>query len=284
MHVPTLARYFQKSVRHPMRALRNGIEVMRFSMLDNEAELSKLFAFLEKQFFVDVRALQRELESSSLSEWSASRRAALENFTGPYRFGSTGVWDCEALYYLVRALRPAVVVETGVCYGASTSYILEALAHNGAGVLHSIDLGNTPDEPPNDFFVRPAHRHLWRLHVGDSKVLLPPLLRTLGEIDLFHHDSLHTYEHMMWEYETALPYISERGAISSDDVNIVLKLTQPFHRGPFGDFCEKRGFLWKTARNFGVAVDGSAAAAEQRRQHGLDHEPMSSAIRVKHHA
>src|SRR5687768_7205690 len=97
-----------------------------------------------------------------------SRREALATFPGPYCFGSTGEWDCEALYFLVRALKPRIAVETGVCYGASTSYILEALVRNGGGTLYSIDLGNTAEEPPNDFFLHPSHHENWHLIIGDS--------------------------------------------------------------------------------------------------------------------
>lgn len=99
------------------------------------------------------------------------------------------------------------------------------------GKLYSIDLGNPPDEPGNDFFVRPAHRQHWQLIVGDSRVELPQLLQRLGEIDLFHHDSLHTYEHMMWEYQTAFEHLSPSGALSSDDVGIILQLRQAFRNG-----------------------------------------------------
>jgi hypothetical protein len=40
------------------------------------------------------------------------------------------------------------------------------------------------------------------LHIEDSKELLEPLLQKLGGIDFFIHDSMHTYEHMMWEFRT----------------------------------------------------------------------------------
>ncbi len=261
MHPRTIARYVDKSVRHPLRAVRNGIEVLRFAMLDHAAEREKLFGFLRDKFNFDAAAALDELGRSEFSRWNRSRREALAEFRGPYRFGSAGEWDCEALYLLVRALKPRVVVETGVCYGCSSSYVLEALIRNGGGDLHSIDLGNTPDEPPSEFFVHPNQKSRWHLHIGDSVELLPALLQRLGQIDLFHHDSLHTYEHMMFEYETALPHLSEQGAISSDDVNIVLSLTNPFQRGPFVDFCKRHGWSWLTARNFGVAVDESRRRA-----------------------
>ena len=265
MHLPTVARVVEKSVRHPIRAVKNGIQVIRFAMLDLDAERDKLFAFLSKQFDADMTTIHYEFEHSEFSAWTRERREALANYTGPYRFGSTGAWDCEALYYLVRAMQPRTVLETGVCYGASSSYILEALARNGHGQLYSIDLGNPPDEPPNDFFVYPDHHDRWKLVIGDVKDEMPPLLERLGQIDLFHHDSLHTYDHMTWEYETALPYLGPAGALSSDDVTIILNLGQPLRNNPFVDFCQRHGWNSHIASNFGVAVGGSPLAVHARR-------------------
>ena len=51
---------------------------------------------------------------------------------------------------------------------------------------------------------------------GTSKDVLPQLFKTIGQIDLFWHDSLHKYEYMKFEYETALPYSRY---IGSHDIN-----------------------------------------------------------------
>ena len=111
----------------------------------------------------------------------------------------------------MRASRPEVAVDTGVLYGASTAHILAAMADNGTGELHSIDIGRDRREPPHDFFI-PAHlQPRWELTIGDSRDELPRVLQRCGNIDLFYHDSLHTWEHMLWEYGTALPYLTERG-------------------------------------------------------------------------
>ena len=258
MHLPTVTRMATKSIRYPDRAIRGLLEIMRLRQLEPSQERQKLFTFLRDVFGVDPARFQDEFDLSGFADWSCARREELANYSGDYRFGSTPEGDCESLYYLVRALRPRIVVETGVCYGASSSYILEALAANGYGELYSIDLGNTKDEPPSDFFVpRRLHRR-WHLCIGDSKHLLLPLLRRLREIDLFHHDSLHTYEHMMWEYETAFPYLSPRGVLSSHDVNAILSLRRPFQPNPFSVFCEQHHLRAETSLNFGLAINPKA--------------------------
>jgi hypothetical protein len=53
--------------------------------------------------------------------------------------------------------------------------------------------------------------------VGDARCLLPKLLSDVTSIDVFIHDSLHTYEHMLWEYRSAYPYLREGGLLVSDD-------------------------------------------------------------------
>ena len=46
------------------------------------------------------------------------------------------------LYAICRWYRPQVVVETGVCYGMSTLFILSALDDNQTGKLYSVDAPN----------------------------------------------------------------------------------------------------------------------------------------------
>src|SRR5262249_54929544 len=57
----------------------------------------------------------------------------------------------------------------------------------------------------------------WSLHLGAVETLLPNLLQQLGPIDLFVHDSLHTYEHMRFEFELAYPHLKPGGLLLADD-------------------------------------------------------------------
>jgi predicted O-methyltransferase YrrM len=123
-------------------------------------------------------------------------------------------------YSFVRHLRPTLMVETGVARGFTSAVILTAMAHNGFGHLWSIDI------PPADVFVAgesgaavPDHlRSSWTYVRGDSKRKLPPLLETLGKIDLFLHDSLHYYPTMTFEFEQAWAHLRPGGALVSDDM------------------------------------------------------------------
>jgi hypothetical protein len=55
--------------------------------------------------------------------------------------------------------------------------------------------------------------------LGDSPVVLHHILSQLGQVDMFIHDSSHTYENMKFEFETSYPYIRSGGLLLSDDTS-----------------------------------------------------------------
>jgi len=123
-------------------------------------------------------------------------------------------------YAAIRAFRPEIVVETGVANGVSSSYLLLAMEKNAAGRLHSIDIGAASYLPPGKttgWIVPQFLKHRWDFRIGDSKLLLPGLLAELRATDVFIHDSLHVYDHMLWEYRAAYPYLRAGGLLFSDD-------------------------------------------------------------------
>lgn len=143
-------------------------------------------------------------------------------------------------YAIVRACKPNILVETGVANGVSSTYLLEALNQNGQGELHSIEIGNSPYVPPGQstgWIVPERLRSRWTLHLGDARRYLPELLDKLGTIDMFIHDSLHTYDHMKFEFEQAYPHLRSRGILISDDA---------LWNSAFPEFVRTRGI--RTAR------------------------------------
>lgn len=127
------------------------------------------------------------------------------------------------LYVILRSIRPKTVIETGVGIGLSSAYILEALNRNQGGRLVSVDLPNAdkswklpPDTEPG-FLVPESVRGRWQLRLGNVRELLPMIIKDLGVVDLFLHDSEHTYETMMFEYQLAFSVLSQAGVIISDD-------------------------------------------------------------------
>ena len=152
-------------------------------------------------------------------------------------------WAADSLlarccYLMCRILEPAVVVETGVAYGVSSAFILRALQENGRGVLHSVDL------PPLrrgyerywGMAVDGALGDRWVLHRGASARVLPGLLEELETVDLFVHDSLHTYRNMRREFEALWPNLRTGGALVADDVE---------RNRAFGELRRNNPALWR---------------------------------------
>jgi predicted O-methyltransferase YrrM len=224
---------------------------------------ARLLSWLSEQFGVDAAALHAEYLASDFRHRFSARRRELWEFAGPQRLGTSDALSHEALYLVVRAMRPRVVVETGVLYGAASAHILAALARNGEGELYSIDLPHEPHEPPHGFLVPDELGGRWTLVVGDSRRELPTLLDRLSAIDLFHHDSLHTFQHMTWEYQTVLPHLTPHGVLSSHDVRIAHSVREIFRGNAFPTFCEAHGLRWWTFHNSGLALRDVQPAAEK---------------------
>jgi predicted O-methyltransferase YrrM len=127
------------------------------------------------------------------------------------------VRDGTTLYLLVRLFCPRLCVETGAFRGASARIILSDLVRRGEGRLYSIDIDKPSANRYGDL-IPYEWRERWELRLQQRKPVLPVLLRELQQIDLFLHDSRHTYRHMRWEYELAWPFLRSGGCLASHDV------------------------------------------------------------------
>jgi predicted O-methyltransferase YrrM len=127
-----------------------------------------------------------------------------------------GKTDRITLYAAVRTSKPKVVIETGTAAGASATYILEALEKNGEGCLYSVDVAHKDGVIGR--LIPDRLRSRVHIRTGDSLSVLPELLNEVGGVDFFLHDSLHTYAHMMGEYEIVYRYLNEGGVVCSHDV------------------------------------------------------------------
>jgi Methyltransferase domain len=140
--------------------------------------------------------------------------------------GTYGGWDdadsgfARAVWCLAIHTSPAKVVETGVARGVTSRVILEALDRTGTGHLWSIDLPAMDPSLHHEIgaAVPQDLRTRWTYISGTSRRCLPRLLRDVGPIDLFVHDSSHTERNVRFELDQAWRGIS-RGAIVADDVD-----------------------------------------------------------------
>ena len=171
------------------------------------------------------------VEETDLAAWDAECDGVLADLnrvqgelgshdrTDPDRYG-LGERSARLLYCLIRSRRPEVVLETGVARGHSTFIILRALERNGSGALHSLDVRRDVGD-----LAATLGSHRWSLHRPDGP---PPkffadFVARLGAggsgIDLFLHDSDHSYTNQMWEYRNVWPHLSGNGVLASDDID-----------------------------------------------------------------
>ncbi|MCI0541017.1 MAG: class I SAM-dependent methyltransferase [Verrucomicrobiales bacterium] len=183
-----------------------------------------------RDFELAVRLLE-EHSSKSPQEWLAeeslshiedyvSRRACSPS--GPFTTAHNADLTLARLAYLVcRAWQPRVVVETGVAYGVTSAFILQALDRNGKGALVSIDLPPLGDDVASHVgsLVPEGLRNRWSVHRGPSKRLLPKVLAELKRVDVFLHDSLHTRRNIQMELNLAWRFLAPGGVLLADDVS-----------------------------------------------------------------
>jgi predicted O-methyltransferase YrrM len=122
-----------------------------------------------------------------------------------------------------------------VANGFSSAFILHALEKNGKGKLYSIDLPNQEGQEIKGgklpgWLVEEGLRKRWELIFGDSKIELPKLCARLKDVDIFYHDSDHSYESMIFEFNTAFKCVRQKGLIVSDDIT---------DNRAFSDFCKR---------------------------------------------
>lgn len=137
------------------------------------------------------------------------------------RFFDADVTISRVAWCVTRHLAPAHIVETGVARGVTSRLLLEAIKRNGSGALWSIDLPH-PDTCQTSQIgsaVPDSLRGPWKLLLGPSRRCLPELFKTLGKIDIFVHDSLHTSRNVRFELDYVWDRIRPGGVILVDDVN-----------------------------------------------------------------
>jgi predicted O-methyltransferase YrrM len=113
-------------------------------------------------------------------------------------------------YSLVRATRPDSVVETGTHLGLGSCAIAAALLRNGHGTLTTIDV-----DPDAGYLIGEPWAGVIDRRIGDSVALLAEL----RDVDMFLHDSLHTYDHETRELAAIEPNLRDGAIVLSDNAH-----------------------------------------------------------------
>jgi predicted O-methyltransferase YrrM len=186
-----------------------------------------------------VSKVTPNVDESLLREWSKKYVAAIakqSNSDNPgSMYPSNWTVDQESavfLYLLVRLQQPSLVVETGVADGRSSTAILLALEENDYGRLVSIDVRQRVGSliPENikgrwDFRLLPKGK--------SQREEFAALVDSLEPIDIFLHDSDHSYDWQKFEFDNVLPCLAPHGLVLSDDADASFA---------FVEFCQKYSF------------------------------------------
>ena len=220
------------ALNHPLIAIRS----LRIAVAKPDAESIASLTTVEKG---KVESYLRESQGNKELSWVFTNSVGAKTSSGMPRHA------LDSIYALVRALRPQCVVETGVSAGRSSTFILEALRVNEFGSLFSIDVPYGPEEVG---CMIPKHlQDRWHLFLGSSEELLPNLLIKLAQVDMFLHDSEHSFENMSFEFGVARKHVREGGLILSHNVQ---------RNMAFKELCISLGknptFVCKGDKNLGI--------------------------------
>jgi predicted O-methyltransferase YrrM len=241
---------------------RDGTRILN---VKNQTALVLILGYCKYSHHLGVYSSSDLLELNHIAKDISAKLSAVFTNDGIGKYGTGGYFgEKESLLFtIVRKFKPSTIVETGVAQGVSSYVILKALQLNGQGKLISIDRPNrdprgyryhngtldcvfTPSHLKSGWLVPEELRKFWALELGTSSEILPTLS---GSIDMFFHDSEHSYENMMFEFDWAYAHLGNGGILMSDDID--------WNRA-FRDFAEKhndmktildRGLLIKSKNN-----------------------------------
>ena len=156
-----------------------------------------------------VRSVVAELETDTEFHTRLTKRLAMNPTrqvcaTEPHLARRYG-W-----YAIVRVLQPDNVVETGTHLGLGSCVIAAALLRNGHGRLTTIDI-----DADSGYLIHDAWASVIDRRVGSSV----DELAKLSDVDMFLHDSLHTYEYESRELAAVGPNLRSDAIVLSDNAH-----------------------------------------------------------------
>lgn len=118
------------------------------------------------------------------------------------------------LFDYITKIKPQVIVETGVANGVTTR-VIQAAIESSDVEFHSIDT-NINCATIN---VESKNWTFHHLKGNNLKKAIQSTLKSVPQVDLWIHDSDHSYLWQTFEYELALKKLNSGGVLISDDVD-----------------------------------------------------------------
>src|SRR6202050_4507308 len=201
-----VARYYWMRLKPAFRWMAESRETSNFTYdltERNEAYLAECLTVVTGCPSAELAAYIGEIHADDVLRQAVIAQVAAHGRNGGYdpvaRFGRRVGW-----YALVRALKPRVVVETGVEKGLGAMVLCAALLRNAAEGSPGRYCG-TDIDPAAGLLLCEPYRSMGDILYGDSieslRTLTPPL-------DLFINDRDHSVEYEAREYRCIAPKLS----------------------------------------------------------------------------
>ena len=130
----------------------------------------------------------------------------------------------QMLYRICKVFKPANILETGTHTGCSTNYLLKYAEEEGA-MVHSFDVESGAGKDIMDalkgslVLTKPKKRLLRKVKRTDIDMIRAGVVEVARKgVDLFFHDSDHSYENVKWEYESVTPFMKKGSPVILHDV------------------------------------------------------------------
>jgi predicted O-methyltransferase YrrM len=127
-------------------------------------------------------------------------------------------WKGRILFNTVRIMRPQRCLELGTAYGMSSLFILAALkAFVDCGSLATVE-GAEAIYSLSSSMLKRQYGEMVSCTLGDIRLMLPELVKSLGKIDFFFHDSSHSREDYINDFSAVVESLAPGAVVIIDDI------------------------------------------------------------------
>jgi predicted O-methyltransferase YrrM len=230
-HVLLFAGRARIALRYSLKVLSNSVkwlfksnETTNFTYdleINNTRYLASLIADVVNIEFNDAMAYIREIEEDNELRKHIAHETAKSDSSfmadQAVRFGRRIGW-----YAFARALKPKIVIETGVDKGLGSCVLAAALKRNKEEGYEGQHYG-TDINPKAGYLLSGDYANYGRILYGDS---IESLTTIDGMIDLFINDSDHSADYEAEEYKTIANKLSEHAIVLGDNSHCTDKLLE----------------------------------------------------------
>ncbi|WBP96208.1 class I SAM-dependent methyltransferase [Mycolicibacterium neoaurum] len=247
------ASYFRKPLSALLRWLFESNETTNFTYdltTDSMRYMASMLALVLKSDYSTVLNYMDEADNDLELKGHIAATTAISPLAAvadrEVRFGRRLGW-----YAVVRVLKPAVVIETGVDKGLGSCLLAAALLRNRSEGFEGRYYG-TDINPEAGYLLSGEYAAVGEIRYGDS---IETLASFESKIDLFINDSDHSADYEAAEYETIANKLSDSALVLGDNSHVTDKLLQFSlkHDRRFLFFAEAPDNHWYPGGGIGVS-------------------------------